>query len=352
LVNLTAAFALLFGQKYLVFMDFDKILTDLKQKKYEPIYFLMGEETYYIDVITDYIAANVLTESEKVFNQITLYGKDVDAIAIIDAARRFPMMASHQVVIVKEAQNIRNIEELVHYTEKPLKSTILVINYKYKTLDKRKKLYTSVDKHGVVLNSDKLYEDKIPGWITKFLAQKGLSITPEAAALLTEYLGNDLGKIVNELEKLRLSLNDKSIKITPDIIEKNIGLSKEYNNFELNKALVARDVLKANRIAAYFEKNPKDNPFIVTVSSLFGFFNKVFMFHFLPDKSRSAVASALKINPYFVAEYELAAKRFSPAKLVEIISALRESDVKSKGVGNSSASDGDLLKELIFKIIH
>jgi DNA polymerase III subunit delta len=333
-------------------MDYEKIITDLKQKKYAPIYILMGEETYYIDVITEYIANNVLTDNEKVFNQITLYGKDIDAIAIIDSARRFPMMASHQVIIVKEAQNIRNIEELVHYTEKPLKSTILVINYKYKTLDKRKKLYTSASKNGIVFNSEKLYEDKIPAWISKFLAQKGFSINPEAAALLTEYLGNDLGKIVNELEKLLLSLSDKSIRITPDIIEKNIGISKEYNNFELNKALVARDVLKANRIAAYFEKNPKDNPLVVTISSLFSFFQKVFTYHFLPDKSKTSVAGALKINPYFVSEYEQAAKRFSPAKLVEIFSALRESDVKSKGVGNSSISDPDLLKELIFKILH
>jgi DNA polymerase-3 subunit delta len=333
-------------------MDFDKLITELKQKIYAPVYLLMGEEPYFIDIITDYIAQNVLNESEKTFNQITLYGKDIDAISIIDAARRYPMMASHQVIIVKEAQNIKNIEELVHYTDKPLKSTILVINYKYKTLDKRKKLYTSIGKNGIVFSSDKLYEDKIPGWITKYLSQKGLSISPEAAALLTEYLGNDLGKIVNELGKLILSISDKNLRITPEIIEKNIGISKEYNNFELNKALVARDVLKANRITAYFEKNPKDNPLVVTVSSLFSFFNKVFMYHFLKDKSRSAVASALKINPYFVNEYEVAAKRFSPAKLVEIFSALRECDVKSKGVGNSMSSDSDLLKELVFIILH
>jgi DNA polymerase-3 subunit delta len=333
-------------------MDFDKLFGELKQKKYAPVYLFMGEEPYYIDLLTDYIANNVLSESDKVFNQIVLYGKDIDAVAIIDASRRFPMMSSHQVVIVKEAQNIRNIEELVHYTDKPLKSTILVINYKYKTVDKRKKLYNSIDKNGVVFNSEKLYEDKIPGWITKFLAHKGYSISPEAAALLTEYLGNDLGKVVNELEKLLLVLTDKNLKITPDIIEKNIGISKEYNNFELNKALVAKDVLKANRIITYFEKNPKDNPLVVTVSQLFTFFSKVFTYHFIPDKSRTSVASALKINPYFVAEYETAAKRYSPAKLVEIISALRECDVKSKGVGNSSASDGDLLKELVFKILH
>lgn len=333
-------------------MDFEKLIGELKQKKYAPIYFLMGDEPYFIDEITTYIADNVLNEAERTFNQLVLYGKDIDAIGIIDASRRFPMMANYQVIIVKEAQNIKNIEELIHYSEKPLKSTILVINYKYKTLDKRKKLYNSIDKNGIVFNSDKLYEDKIPAWITKYLAQKGLAVSPEAAALITEFLGNDLGKIVNELDKLIIALANKSIRITPDIVEKNIGISKEYNNFELNKALVAKNILKANQIIKYFAQNPKDNPLVVTISSLFGFFTKVFTYHFLKDKSRGAVAGALKINPYFVNEYEVAAKRFSPAKLVEIISALRDCDVKSKGVGNSSTNDEDLLKELIFKILH
>jgi DNA polymerase-3 subunit delta len=333
-------------------MDFDQILTDLKNKNYKPIYFLMGEESYFIDEITDYIANNVLVESERIFNQSVLYGKDVDAIAVIEASRRFPMMANQQVIIVKEAQNIRNIEELIHYSEKPLKSTILVINYKYKTLDKRKKLYSSIDKHGVVLNAEKLYEDKIPGWITKYLAQRGFSIAPEAGLLMTEFLGNDLGKIVNELNKLLICIPSGEKRITTDMIEKNIGISKDYNNFELQKALVARNVLKANRIIDYFEKNPKDNPIILTITLLFSFFNKIFMLHFLKDKSKGSVASALKINPYFVNEYELAAKRYPPAKLVEIFSVLREYDMKSKGVGNSSATDGDLLKEMIFKIIH
>jgi DNA polymerase III subunit delta len=333
-------------------MEFNQILTDLKNKNYKPVYFLIGEETYFIDEITNFISSNVLTETEKVFNQVVMYGKDADAIAIIDAARRFPMMANHQVVIVKEAQNIRNIEELIHYTDKPLKSTILVINYKYKTLDKRKKLYSSVDKNGVVLNAEKLYESKVPDWISKYLDQNGFSIGPESAAILTEFLGNDLSKIANELTKLIISLPATTRRITTDMIEKNIGISKEFNNFELQKSLVARDVLKSNRIIDYFEKNPKDNPFILTISSLSSFFQKIFTYHFLKDKSKVSVAAALKINPYFVAEYENAAKRYTPAKLVEIFSMLREYDLKSKGVGNSSASDGDLLKELIFKIIH
>jgi DNA polymerase-3 subunit delta len=334
-------------------MEFDQILTDLKNKNYKPVYFLMGDETYFIDEITEYIAKNALTETEKVFNQVMLYGKDIDTVAIIDASRRYPMMASHQVVIVKEAQNIKNIEELIHYVEKPLKSTILVINYKYKTLDKRKKLYNAIEKNGgVILSADKLYEDKIPGWITKYLSSLGFSIAPEASALITEFLGNDLTKITNELGKLIISIPSATKRITTDMIEKNIGLSKEFNNFELQKALVARDVLKSNRIIDYFEKNPKDNPIILTISSLFSFFSKIFTYHFLKDKSKGSVAAALKINPYFVAEYELAAKRYNPAKLVEIISILREYDLKSKGVGNSSATDGDLLKEMIFRIIH
>jgi DNA polymerase III subunit delta len=333
-------------------MDFDQILTDLKNKKYRPIYFLMGEETYFIDEITEYIAANVMSESERIFNQLILYGKDIDAVAIIEASRRFPMMANYQVVIVKEAQNIRNIDELIHYTEKPLNSTILVINYKYKTLDKRKKLYTSIGKNGIVFSSDKLYEDKIPKWISEHLSKQGFSIAPEAAALITEFLGNDLSKIANELSKLMISLPSGTKRITSYMIEKNIGISKDYNNFELQKALVSRNVLKANRIVDYFDKNPKDNPVILTISSLFSFFNKIFMYHFLKDKSKSSVASALKINPYFVNEYELAAKRYNPSKLAEIFSILREYDLKSKGVGNSSASSGELLKEMIFKIIH
>jgi DNA polymerase III subunit delta len=334
-------------------MDFDQILTDLKNKNYKPVYFLMGEESYFIDEISNYISNHALTETEKVFNQITLYGKDVDAISVIEASRRFPMMASHQVVIVKEAQNIRNIEELLHYTEKPMKTTILVVSYKYKTLDKRKKLYGSIEKNGgVVLVSDKLYEDKIPGWISKYLAPRGYTIAPEASAMLAEFLGTDLGKIANELSKLLISIPGGGKRITPEMIEKNIGISKDFNNFELQKALVARDVLKANRIIEYFARNPGDNPIILTISSLFSSFTKIFTYHFLKDKSKGAVASALKINPYFVAEYETAAKRYSPAKIVEIIAMLREYDLKSKGVGNSSASDGDLLKEMVFKIIH
>lgn len=333
-------------------MKFDQIMSDLRNKKYAPIYFLMGEETYYIDEISDYIAANVLGENEKVFNQTVLYGKDTDIVTVINAAKRFPMMASHQVIIVKEAQHIKNIENLIYYVEKPLKSTVLVINYKYKELDKRKKLFTTLDKNAVVFNSEKLYDDKIPGWISEYLHSKGYGIAPDAAVLLTEFLGNDLSRIVNELSKLYITLPQGVNKITADIIEKNIGFSKEYNNFELQKALAAKDVLKANRIILHFAKNPGDNPFVLTISSLYGYFIKIFKYHFLPDKSRQTVATALKIHPFFVQEYEAAAKKYPPAKLVKIIEWLREYDLKSKGVGSYSADSGDLLKELVFRILH
>ncbi len=333
-------------------MNFDEILNDLKNKIYKPVYFLMGDETYFIDQLTDYIANNVLTEMEKAFNQIILYGQNVDSASVIVTSRRFPMMAKYQVVIVKEAQNMKEIENLVQYCENPHKSTILVINYKYKTLEKRKKLYTALQKNAVIFNSEKLYDDKVPNWISKYLSQNGYSITPEAAALLTDFVGNDLGKIVNELTKLIITLTNNDKNITSDKIEKYTGISKEFNNFELQKALIARDVIKANRIINYFAKNPIDNPIVITISTLFSFFSKIFTYHFLKDKSKGNVASALKIHPYFVAEYELAARRYNPAKLVYIISALRECDTRSKGIGNVSVSDNDLLKELIFKIIH
>ncbi len=333
-------------------MTFDKILSDLKQKKYAPVYFLMGDESYFIDQITNYIAENVLNESDKAFNQTVLYGKDVDIASVINAAKRFPMMAEHQVIIVKEAQNIASIDDLAYYVEKPLKSTLLVLNYKYKTIDKRKKLYKLLDKSAVLFESKKLYEDKIPDWITKYLASKKLEIQPTGSLLLTEFLGTDLGKIVMELDKLIITLPPGDKLITPQHIEENIGISKDFNNFELQKALVKRDHLKAYRIVDHFAQNQKSNPFPVTISILYGFFSKVLVYYFLKDKSQGSVAKVLKINPYFVRDYQFACGVFPPKKTVEIISFLREYDLKSKGVGNLSANPGDLLKELVFKILN
>ncbi len=274
-------------------MTFEEILKQLNEKNYRPVYFLMGEEPYFIDRITEHIASHVLTEEEKTFNQIVLYGKDTDIPTVINTARRFPMMSSHQVVIVREAQNLDKIEDLIHYVENPLGSTLLVINYKYKKLDKRKKLYKALGNNCILFESKRLYDDKIPPWINSYLRSRGKKIEPKAAVILTEYLGNDLGKIANELEKLIIVLKAEQDIITPADIEKNIGISKDYNNFELNNALAQRNVLKANRIVQYFGANQKNYPLTLTIPTIFAFFSKVLRYHFLSDKSSRNVASAL-----------------------------------------------------------
>jgi len=330
---------------------FDQIMSDLKNKIYKPIYFLMGAESFYIDQITDYISSNVLTEAEKAFNQTVVYGRDVDVKDIDNLARRYPMMSSHQVIIVKEAQTVKNIENLVYYAGNPLKSTILVINYKYKNLAKNKKLYKEINKNGIIFESKKLYDNQIPVWINKYLNNQLYTIEPVASALLNDYLGTDLSKIVNELDKLIISLPANS-KITTKHIEENIGISKDYNNFELQNALAQKDILKANRIINHFGKNQKDNPIILTINSLYYYFRKVLIYHFMKDKSNRNVAATLQINPYFVKDYQTAARRYNPKKVVDIIAYLREYDLKSKGVDNVSATPEELLKELIFKILH
>jgi len=333
-------------------MTFEQIISDLKNKIYKPIYFLMGDEPYYIDVITTFITQNVLSESEKTLNQIILYGKDVTIPSIIDTAKRFPMMANHQVVILKEAQDIKNFDKFIFYAENPLKSTILVINYKYRKLDIKRKLFKVLEKNGVVFESKKLYDDKIPNWINNYLKKQNCTMEPEAGMLLTEFLGNDLSKIANELDKLIITLPVNNKKITAKHIEKNIGISKDYNNFELHKALTQKNILKANRIINYFSQNQKNNPISWTISSLYYYFSKILAYHFIKDKTKQNVASILKVNFYFVGDYEKAARAFSSKKVMEIISILREYDLKSKGIGNVSTPPGELLKELIFKILH
>lgn len=331
-------------------MTFESIIADLKAHKFKPIYFLMGEEPYFIDLITDYLAENALSEADKGFNQWILYGRDTDVGNIITSARRFPMMANNQLIIVKEAQHLRSLEGLESYLAAPMDSTILVFAYKYKKIDKRTKLAKMLGDKSVLFESEKLREDKIPGWINSFLTSRGYQMEQKAASLLVDFLGNDLGKIANELEKLILVLPPGTRQITPVLIEKNIGISKDYNNFELNRALVAHDVVRANRIIRYFSDNPRNNPFVLTISSLFYYFSKILLYHALPDKSRDNAARELGINPFFVAEYQQAAQRFPMVKARQIISWLREYDLKAKGT--SLASEGDLLKELVYKILH
>jgi len=332
-------------------LSFDEILGNLQKKIYHPIYFLMGEETYFIDKISDFIADHVLTEAEKGFNQTILYGKDLEPTTIIGNARRFPMMANHQVIIVREAQNIKAIEELETYVKNPLPSTILVICYKYKTLDKRKTFPKLIDQKGILFESKKIYDNQLPAWITTYLKSQQYTISPQAAAMIAEYLGADLSKVVNELDKLIISL-PVGAQITPDHIEKNIGISKEFNIFELQNALGERDLLRANRIIKYFGANPTSNPVPLTIISLFGYFSKLLNYQFLEDKSQNNVASVLQVHPFFVKAYVSAAKNYNIKKLVEIVGILREYDMKSKGFGNVSASPADLQREMIYRILH
>lgn len=332
-------------------MEFNAILSDLKKKSYKPVYVLSGDEPYFIDVISSYIEKNVLDDSEKEFNQTILYGRDTDVQTIISEAKRYPMMSDKQVLIIKEAQNVKNIEDLDAYIQNPLDSTLLVICYKYKSLDKRKAFAKSVAKKGVLFESEKLREYKIPDWIAGYLKEKKYSAAPKATQMLTEYLGTDLGKIVNELDKLMINL-PPGTEITPDHIQTNIGISKDYNTFELNDALSKRDVVKANRIINYFASNSKEHPMPVTMSALFNYFVKVLQYHFVNDKSKESVAKALGVHPFFVQDYVTAARNYPVAKLKSIFAFLRDYDMRWKGVDNASADEGELMKELIWKILH
>ena len=329
-----------------------QIVSEIRNKQLRPIYFLMGEEPYFIDKIASYIETEVLSEEEKGFNQMVIYGKETSVDAVVGSAKRYPMMAEHQVVIVKEAQHLsRNIEMLSNYAENPQPSTVLVVCYKYKKIDKRKKLYKAVSSGGgLVFESKKLYENQVSEWIRKLLKGKGYSITHKAALLLVEFLGTDLSRISNELDKLQLVL-PKETEITPELIERHIGISKDYNNFELKRAIGEKNHLKATMIVNYFSQNPKDNPFVVTVTLLHNFFSQLLQYHGLQDHSPRNVASALRINPYFVSEFQTAAKNYPMRKTSQVISHLRELDLKGKGVGANAISQADLLKELLAKVL-
>jgi DNA polymerase-3 subunit delta len=329
-----------------------QIVSDIKRGDIKPIYFLMGEEPYYIDKISEFIENSILTEEEKGFNQMVLYGRDISVEEIISNAKRYPMMAEKQVIIVKEAQElVRTIENLVPYVENPQPTTVLVVCYKYKTLDKRKKLAKLVAKAGELFESKKLYENQVADWIRRFLAGKKYEIEPKAAQMLVEYLGNDLSKVSNELDKLMIVLPENS-KITPKLIEENIGISKDFNNFELRKMVGEKNILKANQIINYFAQNQKSHPLIMTISLLNSFFTQLLQYHGLKDKTRASVTRALKVNPYFVDDYLTAGKNYPMRKVSQVISLLRDADLKSKGVGASNLSQGDILKELLFKIMH
>jgi len=370
-------------------MDFDKIISDLKNKVYHPVYFLMGEEPFFIDEVSNYIEKNILDDSEKEFNQTVLYGGETNILQVISEAKSYPMMSNYRVVIIKEAQNMKDLvpkekspspvgegtgvrakgegkgegakHPLLAYLDNPQKSTVLVFCHKYKTVDMRTSIGKTIEKKTVVLKSKSLYENQVPKWVENFVASKNYSIEPHASALLTEFLGNDLSKVANELEKLFINLPNPlssrggagvGVKITTDHIQKYIGISKEYNNFELQAAIGQKNALKANRIINYFASNPKDNPMVVTVASLAGYFTKVLVYHSLADKSQNNVASALKVPPFFVKDYVSASAHYPFNKVMNVISLLREYDMKSKGYESTGTAEGELLKEMVFRIMH
>jgi DNA polymerase-3 subunit delta len=331
--------------------DATKIIADLKQKRYAPVYFLCGAEPYFIDQVSDYIEDNVLDEGEKGFNQMVIYGKETTMEEVLENAKRYPMMAEHQVIIVKEAQHlVKQLAKLESYVENPQTTTILVFAYKYKTPDGRSKITKLLKKHAVYMESKPLYENKVPAFVTGRLKEMGYQIDPNATRMLVEYLGTDLGKINNELSKLAI-VHSKDRPITPQVIEDNIGISKDYNNFELRKAMGMRDVVKVHKIINYFADNPKDNPLVLTTAQLYSFFTQLLKVHTIKDKNPQAVAKAAGVNPFFVQEIMTAAKNYPMKYCSRAIKIIRDMDVKSKGVGTHQANHHDLLKEALVNIM-
>ena len=328
------------------------IVAEIDAKQFSPIYFLMGDEPYFIDWLTDYMLSHILTPEQQDFDQLVMYGKDLDSAArVVTAARQYPMASPWQVIAVKEAQSVSDLEDvLARYMQQPMPTTVLIVNYKGKTLDKRRKLAAELQKSGVVFESKKLYDSQVPAWIRSCAAQKGLEVDEKACQMLADFLGTDLGRIVTELDKLRIVLGGPG-KVTPALVERNIGISKDFNNFELIDALRRRDALKAHQIARYFAANPKDHPLVLTNITLFDFFSKLLLYIYLVDKSPMNVASKLGVPPSRVRDYEMAAANYKPMKVFNNLSLVREFDAKSKGFGQSATDDGELLKELLCRLM-
>lgn len=337
-------------------VEANAVLNDLKNGKYSPVYFLQGEEPYFIDQISDYIEVNALEESQKGFNQVVLYGRDHDVASVLTQAKRYPMMSERQVVIVKEAQNISDLnkesgsKQILAYLANPLPTTILVFAHKIKTLDGRKALGKQFDKKGVLVNSKKLYDNQVPDWVRTYCIDSGHSIGQKAVMLIAESVGNDLSKIANEIQKMLVNFSGHT-EINEDHVQKYIGISKDYNVFELQNALGNRDVLKANKIINYFEQDPKGNPIIPIIALLYGYFSKILLVHHSQDKSDRGVAAKLKVNPYFAKDYIRAAKNYNIGAVVMAIQAIHKADTQSKGI-IVGGTQGEILKELVFTILH
>ena len=336
-------------------MTYEEILTNIKAKRFAPVYFLHGEEPFFMDQIADAIEANALPEAEKGFNQSILYGKDIDHLTLLDTLRRYPMMSERQVVILREAQEMKGLTELTSYLENPMPTTLFVACYKHKKLDMRTKFGKALQgKSLVCFESKKLYDNQVADWISSYCKSKKMAIEPTAAALLSEYLGTDLGRICNELDKLELNL-PTGTNITSQHVQEYVGISKEYNVFELQKAMATRDLPKIAKMQAYFAANIRKNPLIVTISSLYAYFSKVYMLHGLRSSSDAEMVKALDLrSDWFLKEYKIASNNYSPSQTISIISLLKQYDLRSKGVDNDNTNTGEeeLMKELFWKILH
>lgn len=334
-----------------------EVLTHIKSNNYAPIYFLQGEETYFIDQISDYIEANALTEAEKGFNQTIMYGKDCKMNEILTNARRFPMMAEKQVVIVKEAQEVDDLKKsggqklLEHYLQSPVPSTILVFAHKYKSLDKRTSLYKLLEKSAVTVSTKKMYDNQVPAWVKTLVASKGHKVDDQAAQLLADYIGNDLERLANEVDKMAINLKEPSL-IDAKMVQTNVGINKDYNVFEFQNALLRMDVVKANQIVNYFESNPKKHPVIPVIALVYGLFSKLLVVHGSSDKSEKSLASKLKVSPYFVKDYILGARNYPFSQVISNLKSLRKADMQSKGIDSPAINDGDILRELTFRLMH
>ncbi len=334
-------------------MEYKELMQSLRQRKYQPVYLLHGEEPYFMDSIAELIEREVLTDAEKSFNQTILYGKDVDSLAVVDTARRYPMMAERQVVILKEAQDMKTLAQLQTYVEKPLTSTILLIVHKHKKLDMRSAFAKALTKTAVIFESKPLYDNQVPDWIRQYTKDAQLQIEPQAVDLLAEYLGTDLGKIANELDKIKINLVAKDAIVTTKTVEQFVGISREYNVFELQKALAQRNILQANKIIQFFARNPKDAPLVVVLSNLYNFFSKLYALYALPNASPDEQVKALGLRSnYFLKEYQAAKNIYPRSKVEQIIALLHEYDMKAKGVGADNALDADLMQEMVYRILH
>jgi DNA polymerase III subunit delta len=334
-----------------------KILTELRAGKYAPVYFLEGEETFYIDLVADFVEKHALSEAEKGFNQVVVYGKDAPMATILTHARRFPMMAERQVVIVKEAQDIPDLNKdtgsklLLDYLSRPVPSTVLVFCHKHKSLDKRRELGKKIGQLAVCASTKKLYDNQLPEFVAEYTREQKIPIDDRAVQALCEFVGNDLHRLANEIDKLVISLSEGEA-ITAERVMTQVGVSKEYNIFELQRAIIQKDSLLANKIVNYFESNTKKNPIIPVVAFLFSFFSKLLMAAQASDKSEKGLASELKVSPYAVRDYSLALRHYPLPKIIENIGHLKEADLKLKGVNIGSETDGQIIRELVWRLMN